>query len=466
MLYLAFGLGSGWTLVDALMIEVARMGQTQPEGLALATIMGTASTVGGTVVVPAFFWLQRRLQWPLSRWVWLALVGQALSAIIGAGFWNATWHDTSPALYALGFLSSFAGNFQQLAVVPWVQEGGTEPSAVSWTMAGSNLGAVVCAIFGAIQKPGAPDQRFSVGTFFVMVLLLVVMGMAAFATLLRRRAEAARAASLASLSRAAAPPEAIRHGHDGTTSRRDAQQSDLVVRRAKGSGCGKACKSAGCTHPRGWVPWFATHPHVLRVTAVNAMLQLICWIFLRSLMPYACAHAASKDGSDEGAARAHADQSAGELQGYVVEASLVTVFIGAALSAYVPNKAVRLTPTLVAELLPLATLTAISAGWHPFDSSAAAKATLVLAATVARFTDGLVSPLLYRVVGDPFPETERQAVTQWAGVVAIVVGTLGTWVTFVLVSTGVMDMVELDDDVVNGTNATLNATLLGGGDGT
>ena len=73
-----------------------------------------------------------------------------------------------------------------------------------------------------------------------------------------------------------------------------------------------------------------------------------------------------------------------------------------------------------------------------------------------------VSPLLYRVVGDPFPETERQAVTQWAGVVAIVAGTLGTWVTFILVSTGVMDMVELEDDLngTNATNATLSASLL------
>ena len=47
---------------------------------------------------------------------------------------------------------------QQLAVVPWVQEGGTHPSAVSWTMAGGNFGAVACALFGSIQKPGAPDE--------------------------------------------------------------------------------------------------------------------------------------------------------------------------------------------------------------------------------------------------------------------------------------------------------------------
>ena len=31
------------------------MGQTQPEGLALATVLGTAGTIGSTVIVPAFY---------------------------------------------------------------------------------------------------------------------------------------------------------------------------------------------------------------------------------------------------------------------------------------------------------------------------------------------------------------------------------------------------------------------------
>ena len=37
-LHLAFGLGTGWMLTDAMFIEAAHMGQTQPEGLALATM--------------------------------------------------------------------------------------------------------------------------------------------------------------------------------------------------------------------------------------------------------------------------------------------------------------------------------------------------------------------------------------------------------------------------------------------
>ena len=63
---------------------------------------------------------------------------------------------------------------------------------------------------------------------------------------------------------------------DGTTTRRDEQQSDLILRRAKGSGCARVCKSARCW-PR--LPWFAFHPHVVRVASVNSLVQLICWSF-------------------------------------------------------------------------------------------------------------------------------------------------------------------------------------------
>ena len=41
-----------------------------------------------------------------------------------------------------------------------------------------------------------------------------------------------------------------------------------------------------------------------------------------------------------------------------------------------------------------------------------------LAATLARFVDGLVTPLLYRRAGDPFP-SQREAVTQFQGAVSI-----------------------------------------------
>ena len=58
---------------------------------------------------------------------------------------------------------------------------------------------------------------------------------------------------------------------------------------------------------------------------------------------------------------------------------------------------------------------------------------------VARATDGLVSPLFYRVAGDPYPETERQAVTQWVGIVAILAAAVGSSVALGLVLTGVIE---------------------------
>ena len=141
-LHLAFGLGSGWTLVDATSIETARMGQTQPEGLALATVLSGWATIANVLVVPIFYYLQRRLSWRIERWVWVGLLLQLSSAVLAALSWHVTLGPTSPCLYAVAFLSCIGGNFQQLAVVPWLQEGTARPACVSWTMAGANLGAV------------------------------------------------------------------------------------------------------------------------------------------------------------------------------------------------------------------------------------------------------------------------------------------------------------------------------------
>ena len=188
-LHLAFGLGSGWMLTDAMFIETAHMGQTQPEGLALATYLTGSGMIANVMVVPLFYYLQRRLSWRIERWVWVGLLFQISSAVLaalswrvrlraplgsaaarpilppGAGpvdalgsraqdvadsqashlttpGWRVSLGPTSPCLYAVAFLSTIGGNFQQLAVVPWVQEGAARPACVSWTMAGANLGAV------------------------------------------------------------------------------------------------------------------------------------------------------------------------------------------------------------------------------------------------------------------------------------------------------------------------------------
>ena len=83
-LHLAFGLGSGWTLVDAMMIETARMGQTQPESLRLATWLTAWGTTANVLVVPLFYYLQRLLNWRVERWVWVGLLLQLSSAVLAA----------------------------------------------------------------------------------------------------------------------------------------------------------------------------------------------------------------------------------------------------------------------------------------------------------------------------------------------------------------------------------------------
>jgi len=243
------------------MIEVARMGQTQPEGLALATVLSGWGTVANVMVVPLFYSLQRRLSWRIERWVWVGLLLQLSSAVLAALSWRVTLGPTSPCLYAVFFLACIGGNFQQLAVVPWVQEGAARPACVSWTMAGSNLGAVVAAIFGAIQQPGRHgddgrlEQRFTVGTFFTAVALVVLVGIGAFALLVRRR----RADT-------AAPTSAERAGHtpsqDGTTSRLDAEQNDLILRRQSSSSgcCARCCSEGSCRRSRRQLPWCAPPP--------------------------------------------------------------------------------------------------------------------------------------------------------------------------------------------------------------
>ena len=89
--------------------------------------------------------------------------------------------------------------------------------------------------------------------------------------------------------------------------------------------------------------------------------------------------------------------------------------------------------------LPLVLLAGMALGWQPLGSKDAAMAVLIIAVVVARATDGLVTPLLYRVAGDPYPETERQAITQWAGVVAILAAAVGSTAALVLVLTGAID---------------------------
>lgn len=57
---------------------------------------------------------------------------------------------------------------------------------------------------------------------------------------------------------------------------------------------------------------------MIRISGANAYVQLVCWVFIRSLLPYAAAHAMGSNSSAAAAQEAHETGSAGELQGYAV----------------------------------------------------------------------------------------------------------------------------------------------------
>ena len=57
---------------------------------------------------------------------------------------------------------------------------------------------------------------------------------------------------------------------------------------------------------------------MLRISIANGYVQLVCWVFVRSLLPYAAAHAMVSNSSTAAAHEARETGSAGELQGYAV----------------------------------------------------------------------------------------------------------------------------------------------------
>jgi hypothetical protein len=289
---------------------------------------------------------------------------------------------------------------QRLAAMPWVINGfPSSPSCVSWLLAGGNLSSLACAALGVIQRPGE-RERLSAGTYFASLLCLVAASAAAYCLLRTRR-------------RMPAKPSAASGERVGTSY--DGKALALPARVA------------------GWLPAFAGHPEVVLCVATNAIVQYTCWIVLGFLLPFAAARAAVTEdvppGDDPG-------MSGGTLLGYTVEVSTVAVFAGSVLSAWLSTSALYCGATVASMCACLLVVVGFVTGWVPKrlpNPHGEAGVLLVLAAAIARFIDGLVTPLLYRRAVAPFPLEQSQAVTQFQGSVSIAFTALGTWL-FVLLA--------------------------------
>lgn len=414
ILHVLLGLGLGWISVLALSIEMASLQQTQPEGLALAAIAGTAGTVGNTIIVPLFFFIQhyryiRGLEpIPSGRWILIAFLCQSTAVALGSFCATSTTGDTSWAVILIAFVGAFGANLTRLAAVPWVMTSGLAPSNVSWLLAGGSATALICALLGVTQQPGGAEH-FSVHAFFRWLALLVVASIVAYGLLLVRRA-------------AAVQPQLVRlHPR---------QESRLGVAAADEMDDDGQVDSYAPGFSLPYMYECAQDPIILRCIGTNAAVQYICWILIGFLLPYASAHAMRmrEDNADDG----------GVVLGYAAELSTVAVFLGSVVSSCVPVDSLHCGCTLSLMLLCLAVLLALIFDALPLATSATLRAAaLITSVTLARFIDGLVTPLLYRRAAEQASgHARREAITQLQAAVSILATSAGTWIVLWMLHSG------------------------------
>jgi hypothetical protein len=412
LLHGTFGLGPGWMLTDSIFIEVAMVQASQPEHLRLAALLGLSASLGSSFVVPLHAVIQWRFRLPLHWWVGGSILAQLVVTALLIFAWPFHVGGVSLVLHVGVFTACVVGNMQQLAVLPWLANDSSrqQPAkdrVVSATMGGGNFGACLAAALGAWQ--GSPDEpRCSVSAFFALQFVGVLLSAFAFALILRRRL---RTAQISGTSQASASSSDSGSQGSGSTAlgHDDAPIHDGLVAKL-------------CAAPARMLPTFWKHAWVLRICAVNSLLQIVTWVVVRAMLPFAARTAA---GDPEGATQDAIDGS--YALGLAVEASLVCVLLGAAASIFVRNHSLRLDVTLAFSCVPAGIICAMAAGWRPFSLGDAGGALVIGCASMCRFTDGLASPLLYRAVGDPFPEAEKAAVVQWTGTTAIVSTVVAAW---------------------------------------
>ena len=401
--HVLFGLGPGWMLTDAIFIEIAWQQSTQPEKLRLAAMLNLSASLGSSMAVPLVALAAWCRPLRLGRWVGSSIFAQLVAAIALTIGWRSHVGGVSLVLHAAVFVASVVGNMQQLVVLPWLSRavGNVEEQGqrVSATMAGGNFGAVLAAGLGAFQEPGGA-MRCSVSAFYAMQSALVFVSLIAFGVLVKDpRYSTAVDSTMGRLQlESDASPDALSHDLEPVTT-------------------GQLGKSRCCTP-------FWRHPWVLRVCAVNAMLQVIAWVVIRAMMPFAASSAASETDDPHGAV----------ALGYAVEISLVACLLGATVSVFLHNRALQLVPTFCLAVGPAIVILTMALGWRPSTSGRVGSTLLVICAVTCRFTDGIASPLLYRAVGDPFALQARAEIVQWTGGVAIAATALAAWLLLPLLA--------------------------------
>lgn len=372
------GVAPSWILVDGIFAQTSIFNRTQPEGLALATYLGAVSASVNTVVVPAYAGAQRWLQWPRSRWVKVIAYAQIGACTLAASAWRVHVAGFSLVLYVVMAIASYAGNGQQLVLLPWLA-GDVDDKWMAMAMAGGQAGVLVAAVFALLQD-AAPSVRDPSYCFAFIGILL------AFSTVAIQRAIKVTAHHPLPIPINTSNP--LQDGEDDE--RPDDAPLPEEVRPEKTTAVSRwRC----CWEP--FVSFRRCSPSEEKAESwrreanaiawSNAYLQLVAWVFVRSTLPYAFKAVRPRSAGKDG----------GAYLSLAVNLSLVSCFIGAVLAnrrnATVNVFAVNVLGT--AAFLVIALCTLIARG--PVNTQAYAILVL-LSAVLIRGLDGYCSPIFYR----------------------------------------------------------------------
>uniref|UniRef100_A0A7S3JWZ5 ADP,ATP carrier protein n=1 Tax=Aureoumbra lagunensis TaxID=44058 RepID=A0A7S3JWZ5_9STRA len=431
-LWMLAGLAPSWIVVDGIFAQIARLDRSQPEGAALATYLGAVSALANSFVVPLYEKLRLWFGGTLAKWSTGVAWSQVFSCLLAAGTWHIHYKGCSIFLYLVMFISSFAGNGQQLALVPWLST--AESAAIAPAMAGGQSGVLFAAGLVAFQDTALKATGIFAGPSFFFVLLAMLLTLSCTAIRLARLQLKQQNAQqeeekeqqdnhnksidnpLVSINIVDGEEEKVDH----STYNQSESKTEPVHDHKK-----SFSTTLGLEALITFLPKKNSNDKQVMIRLIawsNAVLQLVSWVLVRSALPYAFRFARPRSAGSDGGAYLEVG----------VNASFLACFFGAIQATRIRIHFSKLRPWRINGILALASLYILSilAFASPPLHSQLPVFGLIAAAAAVRAIDGFYSPIYYRAI---FDLSQSSALVKDAGELAILVVMLGVWIALIIV---------------------------------
>ena len=391
-----FSLGQAWVLGDALFVEVPIFQITQPEGLAISTVITIAGNATLVTALPLYFiifkYCNKCINYPIL--IYSFCVINIISAIITALFWDLTVFNISITIIVIAYVTSVYGNLFTAVLIPYLST--INSAFIPATVSGTNLGSLLTAVVGLIQSPGDPIPLFQPNIYFIIWSIVGIIALVFyiyFEKIYVKQFESEKPQSKESPN--------------------DINVKLIVNNKSKNEDL----------KPK-FVLYSVWWKEALKYGLMNSYVQTATWIFIPSLMPYTAVNTTKND-------------SEMELQ-YSIELSYLGMCIGSFISMFINVKHDK-TFTI---LLCLYTLLLGIFGWVALDSSGfwvfnGSPIIMVSIVFILRMFDGYLVPSLYKKGSDLYPESSKE-ITTFISFTSIIIAIFGNIVTILLMYFGVI----------------------------